>query len=199
MTQAVLIGAVIGLLYGVWEVLLREHFVAFRLSIDPNWKQLLADYGCATDKEAWERFQRLSERDGPNRIVFTILKRDLIFYNGNSFSRLACSWTIDEGSDTAPDEKQLHLAPGKRGYDLSLSTLETRREWPNEKRIQLAMIPYSEFYRYQSGLISRLLRRLLAFEKRKRRNEGWTLVRQEFPLDRRLLEHKYFYVSHEAI
>ncbi len=208
-------------LFLFWRALKPPHFEPYWVSIQPNWYQLLLDYGLIKDLEEWQQMASRLEhfpawdynvlRDG---IRFTVLKPDLIYRDDRkNFSRYVKfeenipEITFYTAAGQWPCQPSLSIDRDVGGYALRISAPDSLQNLQRDEKghVTAAWLPGEEFsfYREDPGEVNqkRWDKLIASRDKRMRENEwkreetrGWW--GRDYPSS---IEHKYFTVYHKRI
>jgi hypothetical protein len=202
------------------------HFQPYRVSIKPNWYQLLLDFGLIKDLDEWQRIASSLEvvppsdynvlRDG---ITFTVLKPSLIYRNDRKEFATHVKFVefLAEVSLLHPDGWEQHPSisvdfaayakemPREGAYGISLTSTNSVGEQMRDYdgRVVAALLPWAEFRFYREDPGEFELRRwskLSAVRDKRRKEFGWELEREPESRDEpSLIQHKYFALRHQRI
>lgn len=155
-----------------------KEFFPFRVTVHPQWHDLLKDYNLINDDEAWKQFDKFySKQSGENNVFeygisFTVLKSDNeseLIYNNNwktfhsevNFREKieGVKITFDKFSSHFPFSPELWVKSGYGGYEIGITTPESHKKiiMPGDDSdlIKITTIPYSLFGlpKYKLGVL----------------------------------------------
>jgi hypothetical protein len=203
-----------------------KEFSPFRVTVHPEWHDLLKDYNLINDDEAWKQLDKFySKQSAENNVFeygisFTVLKSDneseLIYNNNwktfhskvNFRERIEGVKIPDDELPSFPFSPELWVKNGYGGYEIGITTSESRKKiimpGENSDLVKITTIPYSLFGlpRYKLGVL-----KPKKIEEQLKKN-GWSkdetlekyyeedAIYRGEPIE---LKHKYFTVWYNYI
>jgi hypothetical protein len=204
-----------------WRAFKPPHFEPYWVQLEPNWYQLLLDYGLVKDLEEWQRilatFNQVPApdysvlRDG---IRFTVLNPGLIYRNDHREFATHLNFTEPIGQisllssggwwyhpDLSIGFATLGSADG--AYKICVTAPDSAKHTDRDEngRAVVALLPWAEFgiYREDRGDVKRLVKWAAKRDKQVQEH-GWT--QDEAESDHRAptcIKHKYLTVQHKRI